>query len=111
MPDRAYVLEVVRFITDVDEWYAKRGKLQHVGYMRAHFRTKRDAASYYDRHHPHMRGLNSHNTWTSDWDPDTELLYIVRRDCSLIATIPPFDRGDEEAKGCDYLTTGESNSR
>ncbi len=92
-----FVLEVVRFIDDRDEWMAKGGKQEHVGYMRAHFRTKKDAASYYDRHNPHMRGLNAHNTWNSDWDPTTSLLYIVREDHHLIQTIPPFDPADEPA--------------
>ena len=92
-----FVLEVVRFIQDRDEWMAKDGKLEHVGYMRAHFRTKKDAASYYHRHNPHMRGLNAHNTWKSDWDPTTSLKYIVRKDHGLNQTIPPFDPPDEPA--------------
>ena len=90
-----FVLEVVRFIQDRDEWMAKGGKQEHVGYMRAHFRTKKDAASYYDRHNPHMRGLNAHNTWASDWDPNTSLMYIVREDKHLNHTISPFDPEDE----------------
>ena len=90
-----FVLEVVRFIQDRDEWMAKGGKQEHVGYMRAHFRTKKDAASYYDRHNPHMRGLNAHNTWASDWDPNTSLMYIVREDKDLNHTISPFDPKDE----------------
>jgi hypothetical protein len=28
--------------------------------MQAMFRSKEDACSYYDRHNPHMRGLNAH---------------------------------------------------
>jgi hypothetical protein len=90
-----FVLEVVRFIRDRDEWMAKGGKMEHIGYMRAHFRTKKDAASYYDRHNPHMRGLNAHNTWASDWDPITHLMYIVRKYHHLNQTIPPFDPSDE----------------
>lgn len=90
-----FVLEVVRFIQDHDEWMAKGGKQEHVGYMRARFRTKKDAASYYDRHNPHMRGLNAHNTWASDWDPNTSLKYIVREDKNLNHTISPFDPADE----------------
>ena len=86
---------MVRFIKDRNEWMAKGGKQEHVGYMRAHFRTKKDAASYYDRHNPHMRGLNELNTWESDWDPSTSLMYIVREDHHLIQTIPPFDPADE----------------
>ena len=91
-----FVLEVVRFVRDRDEWMPKGGKEEHVGYMRAHFRKKKDAASYYDRHTPHMRGLNAHNTWASDWDPITSLMYIVRQDYGLIKTIPPLDPDTSE---------------
>jgi hypothetical protein len=93
----AFVLEVVRFIQDRDEWMAKGGKQEHVGYMRAHFQTKKDVASYYDRHNSHMRGLNAQNTWASDWDPNTSLMYIVREDKHLTHTISPFDPEDEPA--------------
>ena len=90
-----FVLEVVRFIRDRDECVTKGRKMEHVGYMRAHFRTKEDAASYYDRHNPHMRGLNAHNTWVSDWDSTTALMYIVRQDHRLNQTIPPFGPEDD----------------
>lgn len=91
-----YVLEVVRFITDSEEWRNKSGKFEHVGYMRAKFRTKRDAASYYDRHNPHMRGLNAHGNWRSDWDPKgMNLMYIVREDHHMNDDLPPFDPHDE----------------
>ena len=66
-----YVLEVIRFITEKDGengWLQKGGKYEHLGYMKAKFKTKNDACSYYDRHNPHMRKLNVHNTWKSDWD-------------------------------------------
>ena len=71
-----FVLEVVRFIADSEEGRAKGVTLEHVGYMRAIFKTKMDAASYYDRHNHHMRCLNAHKTWCSDWDPSTRLKYI-----------------------------------
>lgn len=100
------VLEVVRFITDREEWQAKGGKFEHVGYMRAVFRSKEAAASYYDRHNPNRRKLNAHNTWKSDWDPETHLLYIVREDRGLIATVAPFDARDEPV-----VTHGEKGSR
>lgn len=90
-----YVLEVARFITDREECWAKNGQIEHVGYMRALFRTKQAAAAYYDRHNPHLRKLNAHRTWQSDWDPETHLLYIVREYHGLIDTIAPFDPGDE----------------
>lgn len=90
-----YTLEVARFITDKEECKAKGGTTEHVGYMRALFRTKQAAAAYYDRHNPHMRKLDAHNTWKSDWDPTTHLLYIVREAHLLIDTIAPFDANDE----------------
>ena len=63
----------------------------HVGYMNATFRTRNDAAAYYDGHHNgRMRPLNAHGTWESDWDPDTRLKYIVRKDYMLARTVPPF---------------------
>lgn len=45
-----YVLEVIRFITEKDGengWLKKGSKLEHVGYMKVKFRTKKDACSYY----------------------------------------------------------------
>jgi len=92
-----WVLEVIRFITEKDGpngWLAKGGKDEHVGYMKAKFRSKKDACSYYDRHNPHMRSLNAHGTWESDWDPNTHLRYIVRKDYWLIDTIEPFSEND-----------------
>ena len=84
-----WILEVVRFITDQHE---KCGKLEHIGFMKARFRTRQNAASYYDRHNQHMRGLNAHDTWESDWDPVTKLKYIVRQErSSFTQTIEPFD--------------------
>ena len=92
-----YVLEVVRFIEEkdgLDGWVNKKGKLEHIGYMNAKFRTKKDACSYYDRHNQHMRALNQHNTYKSDYDPNTHLLYMVREDFGIISTIDPFDKND-----------------
>lgn len=94
-----FVLECVRFITDTDEWRAKGGKLEHVGYVQAIFQSKKEAASYYDRHNPHLRRLNAYKTWSSDWDPVTHLKYIVREHHRVIQTIPPFDTR-EESEGC-----------
>ena len=88
-----YVLEVVRFITEkdgIDGWLNKGGKQEHVGYMKAKFKTKNEACSYYNRYNPHMRSLNAHGTHISDWDPNTKLMYIVRKDYGLIDSVPPF---------------------
>ena len=60
-----YVLEVLEFITEKDGengWLALGGKIKHIGYMKAKFKTKKDAVSYYDKHNPHMRSLNAHKS-------------------------------------------------
>ena len=68
MSKAKYVLEVCEFSGE---------GIEHIGYMKGKFKTKDDAGSYYDRHNSHMRSLNSHNTYISDWDPNTKLLYIL----------------------------------
>ena len=89
---KTYILEVQRF--DINghrthpEW---NGKSEHVGYMNKVFKTKKESCEYYDKHNPHMRSLNAHNTWRSDWDPNTHLMYIVRESFYEYKTIPPFD--------------------
>jgi hypothetical protein len=90
---KQYVLEVVRFIIEKDGpdgWLKRGGKYEHIGYMHAKFKTKEDACLYYDQYNPHMRKLNAYNTYQSDCDPQTNLIYIVRRDYHLINTISPF---------------------
>jgi hypothetical protein len=102
MSNGLYVLEVIKFIVErdgPDGWVNKGGKQEHIGYMKAKFKTKNDACSYYDRHNPHMRKLNIHNTYESDWDPDTHLMYIVRKDYMLNDNIPPFDEHDLPVNG------------
>ena len=92
-----YVLEVIEFINDKEEdnnWSDPGGKYKHIGYMKAMFKTKEDAVSYYDRHNPHMRSLNAYNTYCSDWDSKTKLLYIVRDDHLINDTIDPFSKDD-----------------
>ena len=83
-----YVLEVLEFITEDDVENGR--KIKHLGYMKGKFKTKKDAVSYYDRHNPHMRSLNAHNNYKSDWDPNTKLLYIVRDDYFIYASIDCF---------------------
>jgi hypothetical protein len=97
MRKATYVLEVLEFITEKEGdngWLAQGGKIKHIGYMKGHFKTKHDAVSYYDRHNPHMRSLNAHNTYESDWDPNTKLFYIVREDYYINATIDCFSIDD-----------------
>ena len=94
-----YVLEVLQFITEKDGddgWLAQGGKIRHIGYMKGKFKTKEDAVSYYDKHKPpRMRSLNGdNNNYCSDWDPNTKLLYIVRDDHLINATIDCFSIDD-----------------
>jgi hypothetical protein len=92
-----YVLEVLKFITEKEGdngWLAQGGEIKHIGYMKGKFKTKKDAVSYYDRNNTHMRSLNAHNTYISDWDPNTKLLYIVRDDYLINATIDCFSIDD-----------------
>ncbi|KAK3265823.1 hypothetical protein CYMTET_25525 [Cymbomonas tetramitiformis] len=70
------------------------GCFKHVGYVNAVFKSKPEAAKYYDHHNPHMRALNAYGTWCSDWDPHTYLRYVVRENHGEIARIDPFDKQD-----------------
>ena len=45
-----------------------------------------------------MRSLNAHNTYRSDWDPNTKLLYVVRDDYLIKATIDCFSIDDNTGK-------------
>lgn len=78
-----YILEVQRF-----EW---NGKSEHVGYMNKIFKTKQEASDYYDKFNPHMRSLHAHNSWRSDWDPSSYLMYIVRERYYEYLKIPSFE--------------------
>jgi hypothetical protein len=104
MRKATYVLEVLEFITEKEGdngWLAQGGKHKHIGYMKGHFKIKHDAVSYYDRHNPHMRSLNAHNTYESDWDPNTKLLYIVRENYGINATIECFSIDDNHS--CEII--------
>ena len=98
MAKNNYVLEVLEFITEKEGnngWLFQGGKRKHVGYMKAKFKTKKDAVSYYDRHNTHMRSLKGYeNNYCSDWDPNTKLLYIVRDDYLINPTIDCFSIDD-----------------
>ena len=91
-----YILEVQRFYPDGHilhpEW---NGKSEHIGYMNIIFKTKQQACKYYDIYNPHLRSLNAHNTWRSDWDPETYLEYVVREWGSEYLKIPPFKEKQE----------------
>jgi hypothetical protein len=91
--DGGYVLEVVKFISEKegnDGWLNKGGKYEHVGYMKKSFSTKIKACEYYNNNNPHLRKINTHGNYQSDWDVNTKLFYVVRRDYGLIRTIEPW---------------------
>ena len=83
--ENGWVLEVGFFQPELPN----KGRL-HLGYMKKFFRTKADACEYYDRCNPHMRSLNAHGTYRSDWDPETRLFYVVRANHLFTACIEPF---------------------
>jgi len=102
-----YVLGVCEFITEKqgdNGWLTHGGKIKHIGYMKGKFKTKKDAVSYYDRHNPHMRSLKSDdNSYRSDWDNETKLLYIVRDDYLINPTIDCFSIEDNtDINGSGY---------
>ena len=86
-----YILEVQKFNSnghrEHPEW---NGKSEHIGYMNKIFKTKQEACDYYNQNNPNMRSLNAHNSWRSDWDPNNELMYIVRDHFYEYLKIPPF---------------------
>ena len=94
-----YILEVQRFefdgLTSHPDW---NGKCEHVGYMNKIFATKKQACDYYHAHNPHMRQLNACNTWHSDWDPTTKLMYVVRRHYFEYLKLPPFNESISTAE-------------
>ena len=51
-----------------------------------------------------MRSLNAHNNYKSDWDPNTKLLYIVREDYHINATIDCFSIADNPL--CEIINGG-----
>jgi hypothetical protein len=69
------MLEVQKYCNDNS---LINGKFEHIGYMNKIFKTKKNACEYYDKFNPHMRSLDAHNNWISDWVPKTFLRYIIR---------------------------------
>jgi hypothetical protein len=87
-----YILEVQKYNFDGHHIYPKwNGKSEHVGYINKIFKTKQEASDYYDKFNPHMRSLNEHYNWCSDWDQNTYLMYIVREHFYEYLKIPPFE--------------------
>lgn len=87
-----YILEVQKFNPDghnmQPDW---KGKSEHIGYMNKLFKTKQEACDYYDKYNSHLRSLNAHNDWCSDWDPNTYLIYIIREHFYEYLKIQPFE--------------------
>lgn len=86
-----YILEVQQFFingrTTHPEW---NGKKEHIGYINKIFNTKQEASDYYYIHNRHMRVINSESDWCSDWDPETNLLYVIRKYTGEFLKILPF---------------------
>ena len=105
--DKSYVLEVVRFVEKSD---GENTNAEHIGYMNIKFNTKKDACDYYGRCNPHLRPLNAHRDYKSDWDQKTELLYIVRRYYGLLASIPPFPGLELPFNGNVYIFKNDESN-
>lgn len=86
-----YILEVQQFFINGHithpEW---NGKKEHIGYINKIFNTKQEACEYYHIHNQHLRAINSAHNWCSDCDPETKLLYIIRKHTGEFLKIPPF---------------------
>lgn len=75
-----WTLEIQKFdATIISPTLGATGKFVHIGNVKKQFLTKKAAAEHYNAHNLHMRALNAHGTWKSDWDPNTQLRYIVER--------------------------------
>lgn len=87
-----YILEVQKFNINGHNAYPEwNGKSEHIGYINKVFKTKQEASDYYDKFNPHMRSLNAHKNWCSDWDPTNScLMYIVREYFYEYLKITPF---------------------
>jgi hypothetical protein len=85
--EHLYILEVQEFIP---EPLQDKGFL-HVGYMNRIFTSKIEAIEYYDKYNIHMRSINRYANLCSDWDPNTNLRYIVRRYYGERKTMTSFE--------------------
>ena len=74
-----YMLEIQRHVQDHG--------FEHVGYTNTIFRSKEDAANYYNVSNPHLGSLNRAEGWRSDCDPTTRLRAVVRNYYGEVRTI------------------------
>jgi hypothetical protein len=84
-----YILEVQKI-----EWNSKS---RHIGYMNKVFNTTQDACNYYSKFNPHMPPLNIKNSYCSEWDPITYLMYIVREHFYEYLHIAPFENSNSNS--------------
>ena len=86
-----FILEVQKHhpiqTQEYPEWC---GIYEHIGFMNAVFKTKKEAILYYDKHNPQMKSLAQCKDQVSDIDEHTQLRYIVRKNNSECLKIPPF---------------------
>ncbi len=92
---RGYCIEVQEYTHDKWKRDARIQKFQHKGYMQCLFKSRRQAAAYYDFWNPHMRPINEHGTWCSARDIETQCRYIIRKFFRETQTIPPFHYKDK----------------
>lgn len=86
-----YILEVQQFYTDGHRTHPEwNGKKEHIGYLNKIFKTKQEASDYYKIHNQHLRSISSQHNWSSDWDPETNLLYVIRKYTGEFLKISPF---------------------
>ena len=78
LQNKNYVFEMVRL-------YDKR--ISHVGYLNKVFKTKEEACDFYSKKFPHMRKINITVSNISEFDPETNLAYIIREDHGIDATL------------------------
>ena len=55
------------------------------------FASEQDAALFYKKYNPNLRGLNAHDTNISDWDPKTMLRYRLHTYGHEKMTLKPWD--------------------
>ena len=93
--NKGYCIEVQIHTNDRWKKDPKIQKFRHLGYMQCLFRSKRQAAAYYDFWNPNLRPMNEHGTYCSARDPETRCRYVVRKFFRETQTVPPFHPKDK----------------
>eukprot|EP00927_Polykrikos_kofoidii_P009364 TRINITY_DN13907_c0_g1_i1.p1 TRINITY_DN13907_c0_g1~~TRINITY_DN13907_c0_g1_i1.p1 ORF type:complete len:306 (-),score=16.02 TRINITY_DN13907_c0_g1_i1:78-995(-) len=90
-----YGLEVQQW--DDESWRTNplAGKFKHVGYMQVRFSSPIAANAYYVYRNPGMRPITAYDGVHSDWDPDTELRYVIRELRGEQMNVEPFHPDDK----------------